>query len=431
MLKQIFKKIIVIILTLEAKLVLAKYKPKIVAVAGSVGKTSTRDAIYTVLNSKLSVWKSDKSYNTDIGVPLSILGLKTAWSNPFLWLVNILKGLELVIFKTPYPEYLVLELGADRPGDIKKIVSWLSPDISVLTRFGEIPVHIEFFKGRDELIEEDGEIVKALKQKGLLVLNHDDKDALAFKSRTNAKTLSFGFDTAASLVASNLQIVYEGENIPSGVACKVDFEGNSLPLRLGGAIGKAQIYASLPALLIGNYLGINLIDGVEALIKHETPPGRLKIIKGLKNAIIIDDSYNSSPVATEEALAAVFQVTVSGKRILVLGDMMELGRNSEEEHKRIGRLAGRMCDILVTVGIRARGIAEGALISGLTEKNIFQFEEAGDAGKFVEGIIGAGDIVLVKGSQSTRMERIVEEIMSEPDKKEKLLMRQDEEWKKK
>ncbi|MEK7582026.1 MAG: Mur ligase family protein [Patescibacteria group bacterium] len=429
MLKQILKYILIALLTLLARITLRKYKPKIIAVAGSVGKTSTKDAIYTVLNSSLLVWKSEKSYNSEIGIPLAILGLENAWENPVKWLFNIVHALQLVVFNKKYPRYLVLEVGADRPNDIACIVSWLKPDISVITSFGYVPVHIEFFKNRDELIKEDGKIAETLKEKGVLIVNRDDEDSLSFKTKTKARAISYGFKENATIVSSNSKIMYDDVGVPLGITYKIEYEGNIIPVRLEGVLGNTSVYATLPALLVGCECGINIVEGIEALNKHKSPPGRLRIIKGIKNTIIIDDTYNSSPIATEEALRVLKELRVSNRKIAVLGDMLELGRNSEEEHKKIGERSAGVCNILVTVGIRARGIAEGALYFGLPEKNIFQFEDAIRAGKFIEGVIEKGDAILVKGSQSMRMERIVEEIMSEPEKKEKLLVRQDMEWK--
>ncbi|MEK7558214.1 MAG: UDP-N-acetylmuramoyl-tripeptide--D-alanyl-D-alanine ligase [Patescibacteria group bacterium] len=430
MIKNILKYIIVAILTLLARLALKKYKPKIIAVGGSVGKTSTKDAIYTVLSSSLLVWKSEKSYNSEIGVPLAVLGLENAWENPLKWLFNIVRAFQLIIFKKKYPRYLVLEVGADRPGDIARIVSWLKPDISVIGSFGFVPVHIEFFKNRDELIKEDGKIAEALKERGLLIVSQDDDDSLSFKTKTKARVVSYGFKEGATITASNSQIMYDDAGLPLGMTYKIEHEGNIIPVRIEGVLGNASVYATLPALLVGRECGVNIVEGIEALYKHKSPPGRLRIIKGEKDTIIIDDTYNSSPIAAEEALKVLKELRVSGKKMAVLGDMLELGRNSEEEHKKLGVLGASACDILVTVGIRARGIAEGALGGGLPEKNIFQFEDAVRAGKFIERVIEKGDAILIKGSQSMRMERIVEEIMAEPEKKEKLLVRQEGEWKK-
>ena len=167
---------------------------------------------------------------------------------------------------------------------------------------------------------------------------------------------------------------------------------------------------------------------VEALAKFKTPKGRSRVIEGIKGTYIIDDTYNSSPVAAEAAIATLSQFKTLGKKIAVLGDMLELGKYAVAEHKRIGALAGGVCDTLLCVGVRARYMAEGAEAGGLSEKNIFQFDDAREAGKFLEQLIKTGDVILVKGSQSMRMERVVEEIMAHPEQKEELLVRQEEEW---
>src|SRR3989344_8546934 len=143
--KQTFKKIITSIIIWEAKMVLRKYRPHIVAVTGNVGKTSAKDALYAALRRAYYVRKSEKSYNSsDIGVALSILGVPNAWMNPIGWAQNILEGLRLIFLKNHYPKWLILEVGADRPGEIASVASWLRPDIVVITKIGDVPVHVEF-----------------------------------------------------------------------------------------------------------------------------------------------------------------------------------------------------------------------------------------------------------------------------------------------
>src|SRR3989338_1816365 len=161
--KNLFKKLIVFIITLQARAVLRKYKPMIVAVTGSVGKTSTKDAIYAVLSKSARVRKSEKSFNSEIGLPLTILGAPNAWSNPFRWLANIVDGLFLIWFDAPYPEWLVLEVGADRPGDIRSLAGWLPVDIAVITRLPEVPVHVEFFDSPEAVVEEKASLIDAIK----------------------------------------------------------------------------------------------------------------------------------------------------------------------------------------------------------------------------------------------------------------------------
>lgn len=432
MIKIFFKKIIIATLTVIARLVLRKYKPKIVVITGSVGKTGTKDAVFAVFSKFFFVRKSEKSHNTEIGIPLTILGVPNAWGNPFLWALNILDGISLLVNKKSYPEWLILEVGADHPGDIKQVAKWLHPDINIITAFPKVPVHVEFFTSPEAVNEEDALFAGGLSSDSFLVLNHDDSEVLAVKGKTKARVITYGFSSGeASVVGSYPMVLYEGESgkeRPVGVTLKVGYNGSSVPIRLRGVLGKNHKYSAMAAIAAGKALGLNMITMVEALSSYELPPGRLRLISGVKNSLIIDDTYNASPLATETALAALAEIAINGRKIAALGDMLELGKYSIDEHRRIGEIAGKVCDILITVGIRARGIAGGALDAGLSEKNIFQFEESREAGKFLEERLLAGDVALIKGSQSTRMERAVEEVMLHPEDKEKLLVRQGEEW---
>ncbi len=438
--KAFFKKIIVSILTLEARVVLSRYKPKIIAITGSVGKTSTKDAIYTAISPHFPTRKSDKSFNSEIGVPLTILGLPNGWNNPFRWLRNILKG--FLICSLPknyklqtenYPDWLVLEVGADRPGDIEKLTQWLKPDIAVITYFGKIPAHSEFFKSREEVIKEKSFLVKALKVGGTLCLNNDDEDVRALRDlRRNTRLSTWSIQHESDFQASNFEITYRqnsvGAKTPSGITFKINCDGNSIPIPVSGTVGRQHVYPVLAALAVGDSLGINMITMANSIRGHKTPPGRMKLVEGIKNSTIIDDTYNASPVAVTEALRALKETEASGKKVAVLGDMLELGKHSTKAHEAAGREATGSCDILVTVGILARDTAKGALENGMDEKNIFQFDTAFEAGKPIENLIKQGDLVLVKGSQGVRMERIVEEIMAHPEDRENLLVRQEEEW---
>ena len=430
--KNMFKKIIAKILEIEAATIIKKYKPKIIAVTGSVGKTSTKDAIYSVISKSFHVRKSEKSFNSDIGVPLTVLGCNNAWNNPIKWLQNIYQGLDLILFRRSYPEWLVLEVGADRPGDIKQITRWLKPDVVVVTKFSKVPVHIEYFKDKNAVVLEKGFLVSALKHDGTLILNSDDEDVFAFKNKTPNKVITYGLEGNTEVRATNYSI-YSNEETgePLGVCFKVEYVGNCLPVKLVGTLGSNNIYSSLAALAVGISLGLNLVEATENLSNHIAPRGRMTLIKGIKNSLIIDDTYNSSPVALTsalETLKTLKTLKIKKKKIAMLGDMMELGKHTAEAHKEAGVLAATACDILVTVGLRSRALAESAIDSGLDEDSVLQFDSSEEAGLYIKNIIGEGDIILVKGSQSTRMEKIVKEIMAEPEQASELLVRQDEEW---
>jgi UDP-N-acetylmuramoyl-tripeptide--D-alanyl-D-alanine ligase len=427
--KEILKKSVAKILELEARAILKKYNPRIIAVTGSVGKTSTKDAIYAVISKSFYTRKSEKSFNSDIGVPLTILGCNNAWSDPLKWLQNIWQGFSYIIFKKSYPEWLILEVGADRPGDIKKISKWLKPDVVVVTKFSKVPVHIEYFKSKEEVVAEKGNLVDALKHDGVLVLNSDDEDVFAFKNKTQNKIITYGMMGDAEVRATNYSVYYSEESgEPFGVHFKVEYAGNCLPVKIIGTLGMNNIYSCLGALTVGINLGLNLVDATENLSRYIPSRARMNIIVGIKRSTIIDDTYNSSPVALTSALETLKSLKTKHRRIAVLGDMMELGKHTSDAHREAGVLAASACDILVTVGLRSRALAESAIDTGLDEDSVLQFDNSVEAGKYIKEIIKEGDIILVKGSQSTRMEKIVYEIMAEPERASELLVRQEKEW---
>lgn len=432
--KFFFKKIIVKILEWESRLILKKYQPKIVAITGTVGKTSTKDAIFSVLKEFYHVRKSDKSFNSEIGVPLTIIGCPNGWLSPSQWIKNIFKGLFLILKTQDYPKWLVLEVGAGKPGDIEHISSWLHPDVVVITRFSETPVHVEFFKSPQHIIEEKSNLIHALKPDGILVLNFDDEQVMELRQKAKNRIISYGFNDGALLRASHEQIVYDTQGefkTPQGISFKLNCEGSSLPVKMNGVFSKTFVYAALAGLAIVYDRDLNMLKAISGIDSYEVSPGRLSLISGIKNSLIIDDSYNASPIACEAGLHTLRDIGDGRRKIAVLGDMLELGRYSNEAHKKVGECAASSSDILITVGLRARVIAEGALLAGMNEQVIYQFETTHDAGNFLQELLQPGDIALVKGSQSMRMERIVEEVMAHPEDKEKLLVRQEEEWKNK
>lgn len=429
--KTIFKKIIAYILQIESRLVISKYKPKIIVITGSVGKTSTKDAVFAVLSGVSYIRKSEKSYNSDIGLPLTILGVPNAWNNPFVWFLNILKGLWLFLIPHKYPKWLILEVGVGHPGDMRRTASWLKTDIVIITAIGETPAHIEFFSSRKNLIEEKTGLIKTLKKDGLLILNADDPDVLNMKTKTKNLTITYGFKEGADLLGSSDNILYNDLETPKGIIFRVDQKGDSLPVVIEGVFGKNHVYASLASLALALGLKLNMINAIDALKNYDVPPGRMRLLQGINNSLIIDDTYNSSPFACKSALETFGQVKCSGRKIALLGDMLELGRHTIEAHKNIGKIVKENSDILVVVGPRAKLIKEGAVETGMNEKNIFEFLDSFQAGEFIKTFIQAGDLVLVKGSQGMRMEKVVEMILLDKENKDKLLVRQDEEWKKK
>lgn len=430
---QFIRKILVTLLTKEAQSVLKKYNPKILVVTGSVGKTSTKDAIASALEGSFRVAKSKKSYNSDIGVPLTILQLENPWSNPLHWILNLLKGLKLIVVPSSYPEWLVLEVGADKPGDLAALFSWIQADVVVVTRIPKVPVHVAFYESPEAVFVEETIPVHAVKSHGLIVLNNDEEAIRNLKHETTARVLTYGTTPGADIYTTNLEYLYDttvdGQSIPSGITFFAEGDQIHIPITLHGVLGVQHVYPILAALAAARGLGVSPQTLAGAFYTHETPPGRMKIIDGIKGSILIDDTYNASPIATETALQVLKDLNAPQK-IAVLGDMKELGTYSKEEHLKIGTKVAESADILLTVGYEARLIAEGALDHGMSEKNIYQFDDAREAGKFLERLLEQGTIALIKGSQSIRMERTVEEVMLYPEQKESLLVRQEPTWQK-
>lgn len=398
--------------------ILNKYKPEIIGVTGSIGKTSAKDAIALVLSTKYSVRSSQKNYNNEIGVPLTIIGADSAGHSPLAWLKVFLKALKLVIFTDKnYPHFLVLELGVDRPGDMDYLVKIALPTVGVVTAVSYS--HLEFFGSLAKIQEEKQKLIEHVSNKGLSVLNYDNEATRVMIESSRAKVLTYGFDPEADLIAQEIH----GNNF------KLNYQGSIVPVFMKTAIGRPAIYAILAGAAVGLHYEINLLEISEILSNYSSPKGRLNIIDGLNDSTIIDDTYNSSP---ESAIAAIdvlveFQAT---KRYAVLGDMLELGTYSEEGHSQVGaKIAKSNIDYLLTVGPKSVDTARAALEAGMSVERVISFLNIDEVSGYLKTNIKSGDAVLVKGSQGARMERVVKNIMALGDQASSLLVRQGKEWK--
>ena len=426
--KGFLKRTIVHLITLEARWLLRRKNPTIVAITGNVGKTSMKDATYAAVRGQLAARKSEKSYNSEIGVPLTILGLPNAWNNPFLWLKNLLDGAFIACLAREYPSVLILETGVDQPGDMAHLTEWLRPDVVVLTRLPDVPVHVEAFRSPEAVAAEKLTLVHALKSEGVLIYNHDDEIIKRHLPEVRQRTIGYGRYLDTDFRASSDAVTYR-DNRPVGSTFSITHGDESVSIKLSGTLGVQPAYTMAGAVAVAHTLGVPFREAVCAAARLPLPPGRMRLLSGLKGTTIIDDSYNSSPIAAEVALQTLREVTHAKRKIAVLGDMLELGRFSSREHERIGELVPGAVDVLITVGVRARGIAKAALAHGFQESQILQYDDAVRAGRELQTLMAAGDVILVKASQGIRAERIVEEVMQEPERAGELLARQDRAWK--
>ncbi len=426
--KEILKRIIVWVITKEAQMLLRRTKPQIVAVTGSVGKTSVKDAIYAVLKDHMHARKSEKSFNSEIGVPLSVLGLPNAWGNPFFWFKNMISGALMVLFPGEYPKLLVLEMGVDRPGDMEKLTGWIRPDIVVLTRLPDVPVHVEFFDSPEDVCSEKIKLVHALRSDGVFVYNQDDEKVAEVARGLLHQSIGYSRYSPSPFRTTDDHVLYK-DGKATGYEFTLSHLSQSVRISILGSLGVQHTYTIAAAAAVASVFNIGIEEVAHSLQSYVTPPGRMRLIPGIKETLIIDDTYNSSPTASEHGLQTLREIKGVKRRIAVLGDMMELGQYSVREHERIGVFAAKCADVIVGVGVRARGFIQGALTAGMSEKKLLQYDDAVKAGVELQNFIKPGDVLLIKGSQSIRAERIVEELMAEPEQAEELLVRQGTAWK--
>ena len=420
-------------LKILAKLILWRHRPVMIGITGSVGKTGTKLAIAAVLKTKYFVRESLGSYNNEFGLPLTILGAPAPGRNILKWIFVSFKFFVSLI-SSNYPKVLVLEMGADRPGDIAYLTSIARPDIALVTRVGS--VHMQYFEGHEGLQKEKATIIKSLAREGIAVLNIDDSRVAAMKGLHSGKTLTYGLGEQADIQGVDIRTYqYADANLHDlteslGLKFEVIHDDWQMPVYARGLLGRPNVYNILAAFAVGRIFNITP-KKIAAVFSDYTPaPGRLRPLSGIKNSIILDDSYNSSPEASEESLRVLREIK-GRRRIAVLGDMLELGSATEALHRKIGRLVNDLrIDLLIAVGRRAAFIADEAKIRGLAKSRIKEYKTANEARLPLQRALSEGDVVLVKGSQDMRMEKIVKEIMAEPERAGELLCRQDKSWQK-
>lgn len=390
-----------------------RFRPTIIGITGSAGKTSAKKAIYAALGQRFRVRHSQGNFNTELGLSLTFLGEWKEITKPlwWFWLKVLLKGAwGLLMPKRWYPEILILEYGADKPGDISTLLSIATPHIAVLTAIGNVPVHVEHYPvGVEQVAKEKTKLISNLGVHDIAVCNEDDALVRTGKEKTRAQKLSFGFSKSADIRISNFSHIIKEERI-KGIHFKLERDGAMVPVVLEHVFSVGHAYAAACAVMVARALNIHMIEAANSLSQYYRPEaGRSGIIPGVKNTQIIDESYNSSPLALELALKTLESITYT-RRVGVLGDMLELGEHTIKAHEAIGMVAPNALDVLVTVGTRAALIAKKAVKKGMGQEYVFSFDTAEEAAKPVEKLLKKGDVILVKGSRSIGLETVIEEI---------------------
>ncbi len=441
------KRLIQSLLALHARLILRRYRPTVVAVTGSVGKTSTRNAIAAVLDGRFVVRSPEENYNNEFGVPLTVIGAKTGGSSVIGWLKVFAKAKRTWLFRdASYPNLLALEYGIDRPGDMDTLCKIAPPDVAVFTAVS--PVHAEYFDSIEALAREKAAIVRRLRPGGVAIVNGDDALVMAatFPSPSKGEgqgevfgglpATTYGFSEGLDVRAENYHVeTHDIRKCQMGEAfCEIHFDlvigDERAEVVLPNLLGRGQAYAALAAAAVGRRFGMSLSEIAAALRTLEPQAGRMRPLPGIKGTLILDDTYNAAPASMASALEVLrfFVPDESARRIAVLGKMAELGRYSKNEHRLLGMRAAEVADMLVCVGEESWDVRRGAIEAGMDERNVVSFATSVEAGRWLDFNVRKGDVVLVKGSQSARMERAVKDIMAEPARAKDLLARQYGAW---
>lgn len=402
------------VLAFWAKAIIRKYHPKVIGITGSVGKTSTKEVTAFVLAHKFRVRASIKNYNNEFGLPFSIIGVESPGKNIWGWIQVFWKIKKLLLIRDKnYPEILILEMGVDREGDMDYLLSIVKPDIGVLTNVSQS--HLEYFGSLEKIKKEKAKLLKNLNKDGLAILNFDNKNLQDLPREIKSKCWLYGLGEGVDFLAKDVSLTLPADLLSGefyGINFKLEHQGSVLPIILPGAISYPAVHSSLVALAIGLYLNLNLIEIKKYLQEIPSVSGRMEILPGIKETIIINDAYNSSPESALSALRTMEEIKLSrGRKIAVLGDMLELGTYSEEGHRAVGkRVAEVGIDLLITIGPKSLLLSKSALSAGLPEENIFEFDQVEESLEFIKDKIRPGDLVLIKASRGMRLDKIIQEL---------------------
>ncbi|MCX6031639.1 MAG: UDP-N-acetylmuramoyl-tripeptide--D-alanyl-D-alanine ligase [Chloroflexi bacterium] len=356
----------------------------VVGITGSVGKTTTKETVANVLTQHYVTLRSEGNLNNEIGLPLTLLQL------------------------TPEHERAVLEMGMYALGEITRLSDLARPRIGIVTNVG--PTHLERMGSIERIAQAKAELVQALPSAGdggVAILNADDPLVRAMAGLTRARVFTYGLNEAADLWADDIS----SEGL-EGIRLRLHYGVETFHLHLP-MLGRHSVHTALRGAAVGLIEGLSWTEIIAGLLEVRGQL-RLMVVPGLRETTLIDDTYNASPISMMAALHLLEDIANRGQRcVAVLGDMFELGSYEEEGHRVVGGRAAQVVDKLVTVGPRARWIAEEALADGMASADVYPAESNTDAIGVLQGLIRPGDIILIKGSRGMAMETIVD-VLSRP-----------------
>lgn len=348
-----------------------RFSIPVVAVTGSAGKTSTRALIATVLEQKYNVLQTEKNFNNEIGLPRTLLQL------------------------TKEHGACVVELGMRGLGQIKELADIAEPTVGVVTNVGKS--HIELLGSQAQIARAKGELVEALGSDGTAVLNQDDKRVAAMAGKCKGKVVGFGIINDAPVMAGTIK------NSEKGLSFTCRCFDQVIDVHMA-VIGTHNVYNALAAVAVGRLLGLSEHQMQKGLAEYKGVPMRQELVN-IDNVVFVNDAYNANPASMKEAVDTLVTLT-GGRKIAILGGMLELGDWAEKEHEKIGTyLADKKVDVLIAMGDEARFMAKTAKAAGMNE--VYTVMTHAEAAAVLRRIMRQGDTVLLKGSRGFAMEKIL------------------------
>jgi UDP-N-acetylmuramoyl-tripeptide--D-alanyl-D-alanine ligase len=357
-----------------ARAIRDRYDVRLIGITGSAGKTTTKEMIATLVSTERRTWKSWGNFNNQIGAPLC--------------LDNMPDDAEVV----------VSEMGMNHAGEIAEIAGLMRPHIGVYTNIA--PVHIEFFGTIEGIAAAKRELLENLTPGGTVVVNNDNEHVVRISSDYAGPKVTYGIDHPAGYRATNIR-----ERGLLGTRFTLEAEGGARELELA-LPGRHNLDNLLAAIATARAVGISW-DGIERGVLGVKPAYHRGVIIPWRGATIYDDTYNSNPYALSRALELMTQAEAAGRRIAVIGDMLELGEQELQFHRDAGKSVPRSIDVVVGVGKRTAALLDGAREAGFDAGALHHFATAEEAGEFLKGEVRAGDLVLIKGSRGVGLDRAV------------------------
>ncbi|HEV3275432.1 MAG TPA: UDP-N-acetylmuramoyl-tripeptide--D-alanyl-D-alanine ligase [Terriglobia bacterium] len=358
-----------------------KWSRPVIAVTGSTGKTTTKELLAVVLGARYAVHKSAENLNNHLGVPLTLLGL------------------------TPAHEVAVLEFGMSHSGEIAQLARIAGPAIGVVTNVA--PVHLEFFDSLAGIAAAKRELIENLASPSTAILNYDDEQVRGFREGFPGRVVTYGFEPGADYRATNFRL---GAGPDGEVDSLFRVRGPECEAELRFALpGRHNVANALAAIVAGRLLGVAPGSIASALAGFRPLRQRAEVARIAPGITLINDSYNSNPWAMEQMLELVREWPGAVRRLVLAGEMLELGPSAPDWHRRVGRAAaGAGLDWLLAVQGEARFFLEGAVAAGFPPERCHFFSNASEAGLFCRSILETGDLLLVKGSRGVHLEKAVE-----------------------